>query len=303
MSQKSLVQMPTPTGVQNNQTLTWMVNRGLTYHTILLNMGGNNVSSFGEVRVNINGQTRIKALASEIDTMNQFDGLLGADACGQLIINFDRIGLLSVGGREMTAIDTGVVNKPMATGKMGIGVTSFNIEIDVGTLSNLASITLNGVTQPAGSNSGSTATTKLTGKALVSKSNNVGSGTIKLIDTQNRTTSVSGITEISDLFMRPNELYLNRFFVKLSGSGTPVLNRLTVRRNNYDLFDVEPLLSNMLHTNGVKSPQSGWYVFDTTYDGDGSNVIDLQKAQDMRLVLDVSSAANIRIVKETIGVL
>ena len=304
MSQKTLIKVPTPNGVQNGQTLTWNLTRGQTYHGLILNMGGNSLASFGEVRLNINGQTRFKALASEIDMMNQFDRLQGADSVGRLFIHFDRPGLRTIGAREETAIDTGAVANALPNGNFGTGVTSFTLEIDIKTLSNLASITVGGVTEPAGSNAGASATSKLTGLALTSVSKGNGAGSIKYINVHNRTVGQAGSVEFSDLFTRPTEVYLQRVFISLTGSGSPALTDFTFRRDNYELWYADPVTMNSMYINNEsRAPQSGWFVFDTGFDSDGFNFYDLAKAQDKRIILNVSAECNVRMITETIGVL
>ncbi len=118
--------MPSPQGAAAGQTATVNLPIGWTYHQLLISMksGGSNVrvpvaswgSNIDEVRVMINGDTKIKVSAEDLVSIHQFYGVPLKP--GELPIMFSHPRSRTIAGEDVTAYGT-------------LGLQSVTLEIDV----------------------------------------------------------------------------------------------------------------------------------------------------------------------------
>jgi len=286
---KITTKLPNPEGVVAGGTATFRIPVGRRIHSLYLdyayNVSTQNVADFEEIRIYVNGQVIQRYNGTERDTLNQFDGLEAST--GILEIPFDRKGLKTVAGQEETAINTGVGDA------QGRKITSMYMEIDLNSGMTIAASDL----------------------ALYAKQSDAiktnpdgspaGPGIIPFIRREQRTAAgADSDFQISDLVNpgvnAPDKTALNRVtFVPSTGT----IDNLKIDRNTYNIFDRSDELNQSIQTNGVRTPQSGYYMVDTTENGYGGEVIDLYGMTDFRYRLDVSAGMTITALSEYLGVL
>lgn len=286
---KITTKLPNPEGVVAGGTATFRIPVGRRIHSLYLDYAYNattqNVADFEEIRIYVNGQVIQRYNGTERDTLNQFDGLEAST--GILEIPFDRKGLKTVAGQEETAINTGVADA------QGRKITSMYMEIDLNSGMTIAASDLSLYakqsdaiqTNPDGSPAGP--------------------GVIPFIRREQRTAAGADTDfQISDLVNpgvnAPDKTALNRVtFVPSTGT----INNIKIDRNTYNIFDRSDELNRSIQTNGVRTPQSGYYMVDTTENGYGGEVIDLFGMTDFRYRLGVSAGMTITSLSEYLGVL
>tara|TARA_R110000772_G_scaffold264301_2_gene384775 strand:+ start:1723 stop:2577 length:855 start_codon:yes stop_codon:yes gene_type:complete len=282
MTQKTTTKLPNPEGVNAGGTATFRIPVGKRIHSLLLaydyNVTTQNVADFEEIRIFVNGQVIQRFTGTDRDTLNQFDGR-GA-SLGILEIPFDRRGMLTLAGREETAINTGVADKN------GIKISSMYMEIDL--------------------NSGMTITADdMSLYALQSDALAGGAGTIPYIRREQRNPAGADTDfQISDLVNSgvnaPDKIALGRItFVPSTGS----ISNLKIDRNQYNIFDRTDALNRAMQGNGIKTAQSGYYTIDPTERGVAGEVINLMGTTDYRYRLGVSAAMTLTCISEYLGVL
>ena len=101
--------LPNPEGVAAGGTAIFRIPVGLRLLELLLvynyNASTQNVADFEEIRVYINDEVFQRFTGTERDTLNQFDRKPAS--VGVLSIPFVRHNLLTVGGENETALNTG----------------------------------------------------------------------------------------------------------------------------------------------------------------------------------------------------
>lgn len=279
---KITTKLPNPEGVVAGGTATFRIPVGRRIHSLYLDYAYNvttqNVADFEEIRIYVNGQVIQRFNGTERDVLNQYDGLEAST--GILEIPFDRKGLKTAAGQEETAINTGVSDE------QGRVISSMYLEIDL--------------------NSGMTiSASDLSLYAKQSDSLAGGPGTIPYIRREQRNPAGADTDfQISDLVNpgvnAPDKVALNRVtFVPSTGT----LGNLKIDRNTYNIFDRTDELNRSIQTNGVRTPQSGYYMVDSTENGYGGEPIDLYGMTDYRYRLDVSAAMTLTCLSEYLGVL
>ena len=279
---KITTKLPNPEGVVAGGTATFRIPVGRRIHALYLDYAYNastqNVADFEEIRIFANGQVIQRFTGTERDELNQFDGKEAST--GILEIPFDRAGLKTKAGEEETAINTGVADE------QGRKITSMYMEIDL--------------------NSGMTITpSDLSLYALQSDAIPGGPGTIPYIRREQRNPAGADTDfQISDLVNpgvnAPDKVALSRVtFVPSTGS----ISNLKIDRNTYNIFDRTDELNRSAQTNGVRTPQSGYYTIDTGEKGYGGEPIELFGMTDYRYRLNVSAAMTLTCLSEYLGVL
>jgi hypothetical protein len=282
MTQKVTNKLPNPEGVVAGGTATFRIPVGKRIHALLLaydyNATTQNVADFEEIRVFVNGQVIQRFSGTERDVLNQFEGR--AASTGVLEIPFDRKGMLTLAGRENTALNTGVADQN------GVRISSMYMEIDL--------------------NSGMTITADdMSLYALQSDAIAGGAGTIPFIRREQRNPAgADSDFQIGDLVNSgvnaPDKIALNRItFIPSTGS----ISTLKVERNQYSIFDRTDALNRAMQGYGVRSPQSGYYMIDPTERGVSGEVINLLGTTDYRYRLGVSAAMTLTCLSEYLGVL
>lgn len=285
MGLKLTQRMPNGEGIAAGSTATFRLPVGQRYHALYLgfayNAGTQNLSHFTEIRLFVNGQVIQKFSATERDALNRFDLMPSATSNGgQLIIPFDRTGLLEDLQAELTAINTGVADEK------GRLINSFYMEVDIAAGATIV---------PA----------NLLLHAKLSDAVAGGAGLIPYIRREPRV--VAGADDdfqISDLVNpavnSPDKIALSRVTFVPSAS---TIGRLRIDRNQYIIFDRTDSLNRQIQDAGVRSPISGYYTIDTSENGIGSDVIQLINMTDFRYRLSPQGAMTVLVLSEYFGVL
>lgn len=280
-SQKITVKLPNPEGVAAGGTATFRIPVGKRIHELQLVHGaGQTVADFEEIRIYANGQVFQRFSGTERDALNQFEGREAASAKNVLKLPFDRKGMITLPGRETTAINTGVADAN------GIKIASMYMEIDIA--------------------SGATITaTDLKLYALQSDAVAGGPGTIPFIRREQRSPEgADSDYQIADLINpgvnAPDKVALNRItFIPSAGT----ISNLKIDRNQYNIFDRTDGLNRSMQKDGIRVPQAGYYMIDPTERGISGEVINLMGTTDFRYRLNVSQAMTLTCLSEYLGVL
>ena len=180
-------------------------------------------------------------------------------------IDFDRYGLRTRAGEELTAIGTGLNSDPNP-------VTTLSLEIDINA----------GATTPSMS-------------AVARQSVPEQLGLIKKVRTFYESIGGAGDLEISTL---PKGDIINRIFFGASANAT---SNLRIERDNFTVFQRSATLNSLIQSDGVRVPQSGYYVYDPTETGDGAEGLVTAGVNDLRFILTASGAIDYTIGVEYLG--
>jgi len=265
--------MPSFQGVAAGQTATLTAPIGLTYNTLLISYAGVTLAQMTEIRVKANGRQIFSQSAVDLDIANQFNGLAAAN--GVLRMDFDRVKLLTRAGQELTAIGTGA---PLNTDRNSPAfnptpLSTFQIEIDIAGLA----------VAPA-----------LSAKAIQSAPRPLGA--ILKRRRFNYSQGGAGEFEISDL---PKGDLIDKILIKQDANN---LTRVIMERDNFLSFERNPAENNLVQADGVRVPQTNWYVIDPTERGFGGESI-VSAVNDFRLKLTASAATNYTIYVDYLGAL
>lgn len=263
--------MPSFQGVAAGQTATLTLPIGLTYHALLITYSGVTLAQMTEIRVKGNGRQIFSQSASDLDTSNKFIG--AAAASGILRLDFDRLNLLTRAGQELTAICTGAPMQPDPT-KPAYNPTplsTFQLEIDI---------------------DGAAAAPALSCKAVQSAPAPLGA----IIKRRrfNYSATGAGDFEISDL---PKGDLIDKIWIKASAAN---VTKVTMERDNFLSFERTPAENNLIQADGVRVPQSLWFVIDPTERGFGGESI-VSAINDFRLKITASAATNYTIYVDYLG--
>jgi len=270
MSERLTLPMPTPEGVSPGGTALAKLPIGRAYHRLYITYTGVTLAQMTEIRIKANETLIHRYSATDRDAMNQFNGLAAAN--GVLMIHFDRLGLKQRSGEEETLVNTD--SRHPETGR---AIKAFHVEIDIDA----------GASAP-----------KLTIDAVVSTKRAGGPGTVLHVVPHKRSAAGAGELQISDLpFNNLKAQFLNRCFIKSSN-----IDEIRLERDTYNIWERKKALNELVQSDGVRTPQAGYFVIDTTELGYGGSMIDLRGVQDFRYVLDMSAAdANITFWPEFLG--
>lgn len=259
--------MPSWEGVAAGQTATIRLPVGLRFHKLLTTYSGVTLAQMDEIRVVANGKTIMRFNGGDVlDSMNKFDGR--AAAAGVLTIDFERYGLRTRAGSELTVIDT--------TSEAPDRISTLTVEIDI----NAAAVGPV-LKAPKAVQSGST------GGGEVSR-------LLKHVRIFGHDPAGSGEYEISDL---PKMGAINRVFFH---SPTAAINAIKLQRDNYDVFDRTTDENKVLQIDGVRVPQAGFYVVDFSEEGNGQDFLTVAGVRDLRFRLDMAAAGHIDVIVEYI---
>jgi len=289
MPQKITVRLPSPEGVAEGSTATFRIPTGRRIHELFLQYkkADQDISDFLEFRLYINSQLFQRFSGVERDNLNVFDKSPSAQDDGVLGIPFDRKKLLTVAGREMTALNTGVADAN------GVSIKSMYMEVDIkaGATIVAADLILSSLeSDPI---------------YVDDKGAAYGAGIIPFIRREVRNAAgADSDFQISDLVNpgvnSPDKISLNRITFKLSAG---VVSNLKVDRNQYTIFDRSARLNNHVLSSGVRSPVLGFYTLDTTETGQGGELIQLFGMTDFRYRLQIDQKCSITCISEYFGAL
>lgn len=263
--------MPAPaSSVAASSTITFRLPIGRRYHSLSL-VGAGAGLSFGincldEIRVLVNSKVIQRFSGNDRNAMNLFDGRDSAtidDDNFDLIIPFDRYGLLTKAGEEETALNTG------SSDKDGRSINQLSLEVDI-------------------ASSGFTGTPRLELSATQSESLPGGAGTIPYILKSTRDYSGADDYAISD-FPRGgvSTQFIDKIFLKPS---TSTLEDFLVEANQVKVFERTARRNERAQRDGIRIPQEGWYVIDRTEHGYGGDPFDLRSLDDWRLSFTTGAA-------------
>jgi hypothetical protein len=260
--------MPTFEGVGAGQTATVRLPVGMRYHKLLIPYSGVTLAQINEIRVIANGKVFQRLIGGAVlDSINQYDGRNAA--AGILTVDFERYGLITRAGRELTVIDTTVNDK-----KPEQRITTLSVEVDI---------------------DGEAVSPVLGAPTAAQSAYAVGSNPLlKHVRVFGYDPAGSGEFQISDL---PKFGAINRIFFKSSA----VINEIKLERETYVVFERSKAVNESIQANGVRVPQAGYYVLDFTEEGNGQDWLEVQGVQDLRLKLDMAGAGHIDVIVEYIN--
>lgn len=269
--------MPNSNNVVAGGTATWDFPIGRRYHQLFAEFSGVTLAQMTEIRVIVNGEVIHRYSAVQRDAMNQYDGRAAAGAI--LCIPFDRFGLYSQGGEEKTALQTGIADP-----KTGKSITNFRLEIDIDAAASAPVITL----------------------TALQSANVGGSLVIRRVIPFTNTYTASGEQELADLpkaTQGPAYQIVNRVFFKTANT-----TKLSILVDNVEIFKRSKALNDRIATDGVRVPQSGYFVFDPVeegYDWEALMLVNGSGApvQDFRYRFTLSAAETVLSLVEYIGAL
>lgn len=273
--------MPAPPSVAAGATTTFRLPIGRRYHSLQLLGSATTitVADLTELRVLLNNKIVQRFSGADRNSMNRFDGREDAAinaASFNLEIPFDRYGILTKAGEEETAINTGSTDPN--SGKV---INAFSIEIDL-----------------AGAG-GITGTPQLSMNATTSEALPNGPGSVPHILKSTRDFAAADQYDISDLPRGGvTTQFLDKLFLKPS---TSTLDNFKVLANQTTLFERTAALNERKQTDGIRTPQAGWYVIDRTEHGYGGDPFDLRGLEDWRLQLETGAALTLTMYSHYIG--
>jgi hypothetical protein len=263
--------MPAPASpVAASSTVTFRLPIGRRYHSLQL-VGSGAGLSFGvdclsEIRVLANSKVIQRYSGTDRNVMNLFLGRDDAtidDDNFNLILPFDRYGILTKAGEEETALNTGSADQN------GRSINQLAVEIEIAA-------------------SGFTGAPKLEMYATQSESLAGGAGTVPYILKSTRDYAAADLYAISD-YPRGgvSTQFIDQIFLKPS---TSTLENLLVEANQVKVFERTAALNERLQRDGVRIPQAGWYVIDRTEHGYGGDPFDVRGLEDFRLSFNTGAA-------------
>ena len=262
---KLSTRMPSFEGVAAGATATLRLPIGRTYERLKVAYAGVTLAEMKEIRLVGNGKTLQRWVgAGLLDSVNQFDGM--AAASGILTLNLVRHNLMTRVAIEETAIGTGVA--PSKDFPVTLTTLQLEIDIDAGASAPVLSCT---AVQSAP-------------RALA---------LIKKVRTYNYSPAASGEFEISDL---PKGDLINRVVFK-----SAKIDGLRIERDNRVIFDRTKAENEQSQTDGKRTPQAGFLIYDPTEEGYGAEPMVTAGVQDLRFVLKMTGADNVQVTVEYIG--
>jgi len=269
--------MPGFDGVAAGQTATLRCPISRTYHQLLINYGGATLAQLNALRVVANGEviTRITEMA-RLDVINQYEGRATTSG-GVIVLDFERYGLLTRAGREVTALGTGIVRRAASPTDPNalfdpFPISTLAIEIDI----DAAAV-------------GPT----LSARAIQSQARPV--GLVKKIREYNYAASAAGVFEISDL---PKRGIINK--ILFSGHTANVYNSLVVERDNFIVFERTTAENELIQSDGVRVPQADYWVYDPTEQGYAAEGLTTEGVADLRFKLDITNPGAFTMIVESL---
>lgn len=260
--------------VQKGSTAVVNLPIGPAYLDLDIEFSGMTFAEFTEIRVKINNEVRHRYNGTQLNQLLQRVGYPSAGVSSRLVIPFVRHKLKTTQGEISTALNTGVAD---ANG--GI-ISSLIVEVDI---------------------AGGAADPKLELFCTVADSMEGGPGLVLSYFRDTIDANFVGEKTIGNLYTPGDRkrLVFNRCFLFTPEAN---LERIRVRRNNFDIYDHTPASAAIDEgTFGLKGFGTE-YVIDPTVRGYGGNGFDLSAATDFRLVIDTAQAIpSMDVLSEFIG--
>lgn len=260
-------QLPATTGVSSGGTAVTVLPIGLSFEAIAIDYAGSITPALmTNIQLVANGKpVQEYRSGTELDTYNQYNKRTAAATNTILFMDLTRRLLMTPQAREFTKLGTGMpVDNRAAVNNMPnpnynpFPIQTLTLQMDLGTFT-AGTITCYGL-QSAPSP---------TGYIRKVRRFNYGPTNTEF--------------EIADL---PKGDLINAIYINY---GVKV-NYLTLKRDNFVVFERPRLLNNVIQTDGlIRTPQSGLIVLDTTEEGNGGEVIVTAGVNDLRLVVEFST--------------
>jgi len=262
--------LPSFEGVAPGQTATLRLPAGHTYHGLLIAFSGTAIDTddLDAVRVYANGKLIQTFDGEKLDAINQYDGLADATTNKILRVPFERVGLVTRINREATAIAFPGRNNPQP-------INNMTVEVDIAATAD--------------------ASVALTAKAMVSPARDFKGNVPTIMEVRKfgYDPGGSGEFEISDL---PRVGAISRI---VFDSPSATINSILVELDGFEYFNRTKAENEAVQADGVRTPQAGLYVFDTTEQGYGDDAIVLKRpdgmdaVNDFRITLDMAGAGHV----------
>jgi hypothetical protein len=238
---------------------------GLTYEQVLITYSGMTLAQMNEIRVLGNGKVFQRYSSGQVlDLMNTFEGR--AAAAGIIVLDFNRYGLRTRDGEEVTGVGTGI---PSVDGK--VELTNFHIEIDI--------------------DSGAAGPIALKAVAIQSAPRPL--GLVKYVREYIHNPTAVGEYEITNI---PTGHLFQKMYFRSSA-----VNQLRIERDGYTVFERSLAENVLVQTDGVRKPQPNVMVFDPSETGNGGETLQTAGVNDLRFIPNLTGASAMPVVVESIA--
>jgi hypothetical protein len=277
--------LPRPTGVAASGSVVGVLPIGLSYETLFLVYAGTlSVSMMSNIRIVANGKPiQEYRTGTELDTLNQYNKRTASATNSILMIDFNRRLLLRQDYRELTKLGTGMpVDLRQTVGKAANGADIPNPNYNPFPVQTLT------VEMDLSSSVGATGTLSL----YALQSQPAPTGLLRKVRkfTHNPTATPFDIADY------PKGDMINAIYLLSTTGGTTGVKITNVKllRENYTVFDRTRVLNNIIQTDGgIRTPQTGVFVLDTTEEELGDQVITTAGVNDLRLTIDFSTTPTV----------
>jgi hypothetical protein len=259
MTMPRTARLPGIEGNSAGNTAVLRIPRGRTYHQLFMEYSGVTLAQMTEIRLVINGDVRSRYKGA--DFLDELDIFEGRDAAsGVLTIDFDRYNMRAKDAEELTAIGTGAPNDPTP-------ITSISLEVDIDGDATAPLFTFTARTTPAQP-----------------------AGLIKAVKNFTYNPTGAGEYDIVDLPLGP---VINRLVLQNAD-----ITRVQVERDDTIIFDRTKALNAVIQADGIRVPDSDWFVIDPTEFGNGSSGIVTGAVQSFNVKLYISSGGAVPLLVE-----
>lgn len=264
MSTKVFKRMPSFEGVSAGATATLRCPLGLSYDQLFIDYAGVTLAQITGIRVIGNGKPFMRFdSGTRLDQVNQFHGRAAAD--GTLAIDFTRFGLRTRAATELTTLGTGVRPQNGA-----VELSTLQVEVDI---------------------AGAATAPVLSARAQQSPPQPL--GYIRHTRVFNYNPTAAGEFEISDL--PTGHLFNSVHFASAD------IDSLRVERDRFIVFERTAGQNELILADGVRVPQSGYFHYDPTEEGNGGEMLETRGVQDLRFVLDMSDSGSVPVIVESVA--
>ena len=262
---KTTRKMPGFEGLAAGQTATCRLPIGRTYEQLLVTYSGATLAQLNEMRIVANGEVIHRVTEfNKLDAMNQYEGR--AAAAGVIVFDFNRFNMRTRAGEEYTGLGTGVLEDPRK-------ITTLSLEVDIDGAAAGPALSVKAVQSPA----------RVAGEILKTKQ-------------YTYTAGAAGEFEISDL---PKGDKINKVYF---GEHTAnVYTKLVLERDNYIEFERSTAENELIQTDGVRTPQTDYVVYDPSENGNAEEWLNTKSVQDLRFRLTLTNAGQVPVTVESIG--
>ena len=259
MTMPRTARLPGIEGASAGNTAVLRIPRGRTYKQIFMEYSGVTLAQMNEIRVVMNGDVRARFKGADfLDKYNQFEGR--AAAAGSIALDFERYNLRTKDAEEITALGTGDPQDPTP-------ITSLSLEIDIDAAAAGPQFTFTARTQPASQ-----------------------LGLFKAVKNFVYNPTATGEYDIVDLPLGP---VMNRIVLQNTN-----ITRVQIERDDVIIFDRSKALNAQIQADGVRVPDSDWFVIDPTEIGNGSSGIITAGVQSFNVKITLSTAGAVPVLVE-----